>query len=73
MYEVIDHDGVGDVVDERAVAAVGDRPDRAENGGRAIAAVGAELAVGAGVKQLKSLARGRGRRRLAGFVALQIA
>ena len=69
MYEVIDHDGIGDVVDERPVAPVGDRPDRAENRGRAIPALGAERTVGARVKQLKSLARGRGRRRLAGFVA----
>ena len=54
--EVVDGDGVLDGVDESAVAAVGDRPDRAADRRRAVAALGAELAVGAGMQQLQSLA-----------------
>jgi hypothetical protein len=53
--EVGDCDGVGDVVREGAVAAVGDGPDRAANGGGAVAAGRAELAVGARVQELEGL------------------
>ena len=56
--EVGDGDGVGDVVDERSVTAVGDRPLGAEHGGRAVAAARAEFAVGAGVEQLERATRG---------------
>jgi hypothetical protein len=55
--EVSDRDRVGDVVGERPVAPVGDRPDRAADGGGAVPAAGAELAVGARMQQLEGLAR----------------
>ena len=52
--DVAHHDGVGDVVGQRAVAAVGDRPFGAADGGGAVAAAGAEFPVGAGVQELNA-------------------
>src|SRR5690348_4200553 len=54
-------DGVGDVAREGPVAAVGDRPLRAADGGGAVAAARAELTLGIRFEELEGLARqGRG-------------
>ena len=71
--EVGDRDRVGDDVGQRSVAAVGDGPDGAADGGGAVAAAGAELAVGAGLEELEGLARGDGGVASAALWALQVA
>src|SRR5215469_10000794 len=48
--EVGHRDGVGDVVDARSVAAVGNRPFGAADGGGAVLAIGGELALGVGLE-----------------------
>ena len=55
--EVADRDRVGDVVGQGSVAAVGDGPFGAADGGGAVLALGGEFALGAGVKQLEGLGR----------------